>query len=143
MLREKNIKALTLAGIAWCVLGFAWSLVFPLNKNLWSSSFVLWTAGWATLALVLFHVLIDQRGWPAIGRRFGVNAVTAYGGSELMQILLLGLGIQGPLYQRAFAGWISPLAGPNVASLAFAIVFVAVWWVIVYAMDRKKIYLKL
>ena len=142
-LREQNIQALTLAGIAWCALGFAWSLVFPLNKNLWTSSFVLWTAGWATLALVLFHVLIDQRGWPAIGRRFGVNAVTAYGGSELMQILLLGLGLLDPLYRRAFASWITPIAGPYVASVTFAIAFVAVWWLIVYAMDRKKIYLKL
>jgi predicted acyltransferase len=142
-LREENMKALVISGAAWLVLGFAWSLVFPLNKNLWTSSFVLWTAGWATVALVLFHRLIDRRGWPAIGRRFGVNAVAAYAGSELMQILLPGLGIQGPLYQHAFASWITPLAGPYVASVAFAIVFVAVWWVIVYAMDRRKIYLKL
>lgn len=142
-LREENTKALTLSGIAWLLLGFAWSLVFPLNKNLWTSSFVLWTAGWATLALVLFHLLIDQRGWPAIGRRFGVNAVAAYAGSELMQILLLGLGLLDPLYRHAFASWITPMAGPYVASVAFAIVFVALWWVIVYAMDRKKIYLKL
>ncbi|MET3653044.1 acyltransferase family protein [Dyella japonica] len=142
-LREENRKALMLSGVAWLLLGFAWSLVFPLNKNLWTSSFVLWTAGWATLALLLFHVLIDQHGWPAVGRRFGVNAVAAYAGSELMQIVLPGLGLQDALYQHAFAGWITPMAGPYVASLAYAIVFVAVWWVIVYAMDRRKIYLKL
>jgi len=142
-LREENLKALTLSGIAWLVLGFACSLVLPLNKNLWTPSFVLWTAGWATIALVVFHVLIDRRGWPAIGRRFGVNAVAAYAGSELMQILLPGLRIQDPLYQHLFAGWITPLAGPYVASLAFAVVFVALWWMIVYAMDRRKIYLKL
>jgi len=104
---------------------------------------VLWTAGWATLALLLFHVLIDRRGWPAIGRRFGVNAVAAYGGSELMQILLLGLGILEPFYQHTFGRWITPVAGPYVASVAFAIAFVALWWVIVFAMDRRKIYLKL
>lgn len=142
-LREENMKALTLSGIAWLLLGFAWSLVFPLNKNLWTSSFVLWTAGWAALALVLFHVLIDQRGWPAIGRRFGVNAVAAYAGSELLQIMLPGLGLQDLFYQHAFASWITPMAGPYVASLAYAVVFVAVWWMIVYVMDRKKIYLKL
>ncbi|PMQ05773.1 hypothetical protein DyAD56_08250 [Dyella sp. AD56] len=142
-LREENMKALTFSGIVWLLLGFAWSLVLPLNKNLWTSSFVLWTAGWATIALVVFHMLIDQRGWPAIGRRFGVNAVAAYAGSELMQILLPGLHIQNPLYQHVFASWLTPLAGPYVASLAFAVVFVAVWWVIVYVMDRRKIYLKL
>lgn len=142
-LREQNTRALALSGIAWLLLGIAWSLVFPLNKNLWTSSFVLWTAGWATLALLLFHVLIDRHGWPAIGRRFGVNAVAAYGGSELMQILLLGLGVLDPLYRHVFASWITPLAGPYVASVAFAVAFVALWWVIVYAMDRRKIYLKL
>ncbi|WP_198651564.1 heparan-alpha-glucosaminide N-acetyltransferase domain-containing protein [Dyella sp. C11] len=142
-LRSGNTRAIIAAGIAWLLLGWIWSLVFPFNKNLWSSSFVLWTAGWASLALVLFHVLIDCWGWPPIGRRFGVNAVAAYAGSELMQIVLPGLGMQDALYQNAFAGWITPLAGPYVASLAYAIVFVAVWWLIVYAMDRKAIYLKL
>jgi len=142
-LRERKHKALALSGLAYVALVFAWSLLFPFNKNLWSSSFVLWTAGWATLALLLFHQLIDRRGWPAIGRRFGMNAVAAYAGSELMQILLLGLGLLAPLYRYAFGNWITPLAGPYMASVAFSIAFVAFWWLIVYAMDRRKIYLKL
>ncbi|RAO78275.1 acyltransferase family protein [Dyella jiangningensis] len=142
-LRHDRMKPLLVTGLVALALGYAWSLVFPLNKNLWTSSFVLWTGGWAMLALVLFHVAIDRRGWPAVGRRFGVNAVAAYAGSELMQILLPALGIQGPLYQHAFAGWITPLAGPYAASLAFAVAFVAVWWLIVYAMDRRRWYIKL
>ena len=60
-----------------------------------------------------------------------------------MQILLPGLGVQDPLYRSVFAGWITPLAGPYVASLAFALAFVAVWWAIVWALDRRRIYLKL
>jgi len=139
-LRGERIKTLLLAGTAALLLGALWSRVFPLNKNLWSSSFVLWTGGWAMLALVLFHVLVDRRGWPAIGRRFGVNAVAAYAGSELMQILLPGLGLQEPLYRVAFAHWISE---PYVASLAFALVFVLVWWGIVWVMDRRRWYVKL
>lgn len=142
-LREEKIRPLLIAGAASLLLGFAWSLVLPFNKNLWTSSFVLWCAGWAMLALALFHLAIDRRGWPAVGRRFGVNAVAAYAGSELMQILLPGLHMQDPLYQHGFASWITPLAGPYAASLAFAVVFVAVWWVIVYAMDRRRLYLKL
>jgi predicted acyltransferase len=124
-------------------LGAVWSLALPLNKNLWTSSFVLWCAGWATLALIIFHALIDQRGWPAIGRRLGMNAIAAYAGSELMQIILPALGWQDPLYQHVFANWISPLAGPYIASLAYAVAFVAVWWVIVWVMDRQKWYVKL
>ncbi len=142
-LREERTRTLAAAGVASLAWGYAWSLVFPLNKNLWTSSFVLWTAGWAMLALVGFHLWIDRRGWPAIGRRFGVNAVAAYAGSELMQILLPGLGIQAPLYQHAFAGWITPLAGPYVASLTYAVVFVVVWWVAVFWLDRRGVYVKL
>jgi predicted acyltransferase len=142
-LRADNKKALVFAGVAMVVLGYAWSFVLPLNKNLWTSSFVLWTGGWATLAMLLFHGLIDQHGWPAIGRRFGVNAIAAYAGSELMQIILPALGWQDPIYQHVFAGWITPLAGPYIASLAYAVVFVAIWWVIVWMMDRNKWYAKL
>ena len=142
-LREEKMRALVIAGLAALAVGGAWSLVFPLNKNLWTSSFVVWTAGWAMLALAAFHRLVDQRGWPAVGRRFGVNAVAAYAGSELMQILLPGLGIQAPLYRYGFAEWITPVAGPYVASVAYAVVFVALWWGIVAAMDRRGVYVKL
>lgn len=142
-LRDGRMKPLLVAGVASLALGYVWSLMFPLNKNLWTSSFVLWTGGWAMLALALFHMLVDRHGWPAVGRRFGMNAVAAYAGSELMQILLPALGLQDPLYQHAFASWITPLAGPYVASLAYALAFVAVWWVVVYAMDRKQVYLRL
>jgi predicted acyltransferase len=142
-LRQEKRRTLLLAGLASLLLGALWSLWFPLNKNLWTSSFVLWCAGWATLALLTFHVLIDRYGWPALGRRFGVNAIAAYAGSELMQILLPALGWQEPLYRHLFANWMTPLVGPYIPSVAFAVVFVAVWWLIVYVMDRRRCYLKL
>ncbi|GAA0247005.1 acyltransferase family protein [Rhodanobacter caeni] len=142
-LRHGEIRRLLTAGVLLLLLGALWSLWLPLNKNLWTSSFVLWTAGWATLALLAFHWLIDRHRWPAWGRRFGVNAIAAYAGSELMQILLSGLGWNQPIYQHLFADWMTPRFGPYVPSLAFAIAFVTVWWLIVWAMDRRRIYLKL
>ena len=142
-LRGNDRRALLLSGTAYVLLGALWGLLQPFNKNLWTPSFVLWTAGWATLALLVFHQVVDLCGWPAWGRRFGVNAVAAYAGSEFVQILLPGLGIQDPLYRTVFDGWITPVAGPYVASLAYAMVFVAVWWVILWAMDRRRVYLKL
>jgi predicted acyltransferase len=142
-LRREKFRTLLLAGIACLLLGALWSLWLPLNKNLWTPSFVLWTAGWATLALLTFHWLVDRRGWLAWGRRFGVNAIAAYAGSELMQILLPALGWQEPIYQHGFAGWMTPWFGPYVPSLAFAAAFVMLWWLIVWAMDRRGVHLKL
>ena len=142
-LRRERLRPLLLGGIACLLLGALWSLWLPFNKNLWTPSFVLWCTGWATLALLAFHRLIDRRGWPAWGRRFGVNAIAAYAGSELMQILLPALGWQEPIYRHLFAGWMASRFGPYIPSLTFALVFVALWWLIVYTMDRHRIYLKL
>jgi predicted acyltransferase len=142
-LRDGRLRRLLGAAVLAVSLGALWSHWMPLNKNLWTPSFVLWTGGWAMLALWLFHALVDLRGWPAWGRRFGVNAIAAYAGSELMQIVLPALGWQRPVYRHLFASWLTPLAGPRVASLAFALVFVGLWWLIVYALDRRRWYLKL
>lgn len=136
-LRRGETKRLSRFAIAALALGALWSLWFPLNKNLWTSSYVLWTAGWAALALWLAHRLVDVRGWPALGRGFGVNAITAYAGSALMVYVFAGLGWSDPIYRIGFADWMTPLLGPFVPSLAFALVFVLVWWGIVCWMDRR------
>lgn len=142
-LRARRLKTLLLAGVVALALGWLWSYWLPFNKNLWTPSFVLWTAGWAALALVACYWLIDMQGAPAWGRRFGVNAIAAYAGSELMQVALPALGWQDAIYQHGFANWIAPLAGDKAASLAFAVVFVAFWWGVVWWMDRRRINLKL
>ena len=143
LLREGRRGRLVVGGAIALLVALIWTHWLPLNKNLWTPSFALACAGLAACVLVAFHVAIDARGWPALGRRFGVNAIAAYAGSELMQILLPALGWQQPIYDVAFARWITPLAGPFVASLTFAIAFVALWWLIVYALDRRRLYLKL
>lgn len=142
-LRDRRLKALFVAGATALALGWFWSSWIPFNKNLWTPSFVLWTTGWASLALLASYWLIDLRRWPAWGRRFGVNAIAAYAGAEFMQVLLSAAGWQDPIYRHAFADWIAPWGGDKLASLAFALAFVAFWWVIVWIMDRRQIYLKL
>lgn len=141
-LRERKLGHLLATGSILMILGGLWSGSMPFNKNLWTPSFVLWTAGGATLVLVAFHLAMDRRGWPPLGRRFGVNAIAAYAGSELMQVLLPATGAQAALY-GPLARWITPLAGPCVASLSFAVLFVLLWWVIVWVMDRRHWYLKI
>ncbi|MBF6327663.1 acyltransferase family protein [Nocardia transvalensis] len=142
-LREERLKPLLIGGITAALLGALWSLWFPLNKNLWTSSYALWCAGLATLAVVTFHWLIDHHHFPAPGRRFGVNAIAAYAGSQLLVVVLAPLGWQQWLYTHLFSSWITPLTNPYVSSLAWAVAFVAFWWLIVYALDRRRVYLKI
>jgi predicted acyltransferase len=141
LLRRGESTRLALLGLAALALGYAAQGLLPWNKQLWTSSFVLWTGGWAALALLAAHRLVDGRGWPALGRSFGVNAIAAYAGAWIMAVLLEGLGWAGPIYAQGF-GWIARGLGPYQASLAFALAFVLVWALVVRALDRRRIYIK-
>jgi predicted acyltransferase len=90
--------------------------------------------------LLLAHLLVDRWGAPALGRRFGVNAIAAYLGSSAMALLLMASGAWGWLYQTLSA--LLPTA-PALASLLCALSFVAVWWGVVWALDARRIYLKI
>lgn len=142
-LRRGESRALLLAALASVLLGSLWSQWLPLNKNLWTSSYALWCSGWAALALWLAHLLVDRRGAPALGRRFGVIAIAVYAGSAVMVYALAGLGWWEPAYRLGFAAWLTPRSGPYLPSLAFALVFVGVWWVVAWWMDRRGWYLRL
>lgn len=141
-LRRGQRSRLWQAGVAALLAGWVWSCVFPFNKQLWTSSYVLWSGGWAMLALLAAHEFIDRRGGPALGRSFGVNAIAAYAGAWLMVCVLEGLHWGGPLYRVAFE-WMVPITGPHVPSLAYALAFVSVWWVVVVWLDRRKLYFKI
>jgi len=78
---SRKSSGLFLAGIACLAIGGLWHLAFPLNKNLWSSSFVLWTAGWSCILLAIFHQLIDVWGFSRWAFPFvviGLNPITIY-----------------------------------------------------------------
>lgn len=142
-LRVGALRRLAVLGLALALLGWGLNAVgwMPINKNLWTPSFVLWTAGLAALALLTVHRLVDGRGWPALGRSFGVNAIAAYAGAWMCTVLLEAFGWMAPLYRHGF-GWLEPLLGPDGRSLAFALMFVAVWWGIVRLLDRRGIHIK-
>jgi predicted acyltransferase len=142
-LRKGEMKWLAAVGGLALAAGLGWSQVFPFNKNLWTSSYVLWTAGFAMLALLSCHGLIDRRRWPALGRRFGINAIAAYVASAVMVYVLIALRWWEPIYRIGFAEWMTPRFGPYLPSLTFALAFVAFWWGVVYVMDRCGWYLKI
>lgn len=76
-----KVTQLAFAGAALIALGAAWGLVFPLNKNLWTSSFAVWCAGWSTLLLAVVYLVIDVAGWRRGALFFeviGANAILIY-----------------------------------------------------------------
>ncbi|MCW4455593.1 hypothetical protein OK348_12435 [Flavobacterium sp. MXW15] len=143
LLRSGRPLRLLAAALALLLAGAIWSHWLPFNKNLWTPSYVLWSAGWALAVLWQAHLLIDRRGWPAWGRRFGVNAITAYAGSSAMVLAMMASGLWAWLYGNVFDAAIAPLAGAKAASLAFALAFVALWWLPMWWLDRRRIYLKI
>lgn len=136
-------RLLLLLALACLALGWVWNLWLPFNKNLWTSSYVLWSGGWAALSLWALHWLVDRWGLPAFGRTFGVNAIVIYAGSGLLVCLLAFAGWLEPAYRLLYASWLSPLFGDKVASLAFALTHVLVWWGVARLLDRRRRYLKI
>ena len=139
---------LLLAGCFSLVAGFLWSHWFPLNKRLWTSSFVLWTSGINLLALWFFYRLIDirHRGrlWTYPAKVFGVNALTAYVVSELLASLLgtVRLPAGQSLQRWLFHPFALFIPNPAIAALAYAIAFVALCFVLPWILYRKRVFLK-
>ena len=137
-------------GAALIVLGMFWGLVFPINKALWTSSYVLYTGGLALQGLAICYWLVDQQGyksWIPPFVAFGINAITAYFVAGILAKLLfffkVGSGeeaqsLWGFLYQNLFTSWLPPYN----ASLAWAICFVLVNFAVVWVMYKKKIIIK-
>jgi predicted acyltransferase len=141
-LRRGDLRRIAVVGALSLAIAAAWWEAWPPNKTLWTSTYVLWTGGWAMLALVALDVAIDLRRWPAIGRRFGMNAIAIYALAWLMAVVLDAARWKEPLYDKGF-GWIAAFASPEAASLAFAIAFTALWWAVAAALDRRGLHLRI
>lgn len=139
LLRAGRPGALAMLGAGALLAGAAGSAWLPFNKNLWTPTYACWSGGLAALALLLAHVLVDRRGWPAIGRRFGVNAITAYLGSSAMALLLIASGA----WRAFFLAMDALLGEPTVASLACAGLFVLAWWLPMRWLDRRGLHLRI
>ncbi len=139
LLRQRRLRALAALGAGMLLLGVASAPWLPLNKNLWTPSYACWSGGLATLALLAAHLLVDRAGWPALGRRFGVNAITAYLGSSLMALLLIASGCWAGFFQAAQ----HVLHEPMLASLACACVFVLFWWLLMWWLDARGIHFRI
>ncbi len=139
------------AGAALVGLGLAWGTVLPINKPLWTSSYALFTAGAALLALAACYWVIDVRGWRAWTPPFaalGVNALAVFFLSTLLARLLVLVqvptadGRTRPLQPVLFEALFLPWAPPIVASLAWAVANVALWTALAWPLFRRGIRLR-
>ena len=139
-------------GTVLLAIGWAWSLLFPLNKSLWTSSYTVYTSGLALLTLAFCYWLIAIKGyrrwtWPFVV--FGVNALALFVFSGIMARLLGMIRFAGPeegkyvtlqqwIFNNAFFSWASPVN----ASLAYAVCFILFWLFLMWLLYRKKIFIK-
>jgi predicted acyltransferase len=128
-------------GIAAIVLGLFWDLFFPINKALWTSSFVLYAGGWSIIGFTICYWLIDVQGyknWTSFFLPFGANAITAYVLSDFIPHYINLIRInEASIYQIVF----QPHFSPNNASLISAIVITLLLWLIMLFLYRRKIFI--
>ena len=141
LLRRGALRGLLLTGMAAALVGWWWAGWLPWNKQLWTPSFALWTGGLAAIALSAAAAWMDRGGHRPWGRAFGLNAIGAYAGAWIATVLLAASGAMAPLYATVF-GPVGAWFGPYAQSLAFALAFVGVFALIVWALDRRGWYWK-
>ena len=148
---SERLNALFAVGAIGMMLGLMWGWSFPINKNLWTSSYVLFTAGVACVVLATCIWVVDIKRitwWTRPFVIFGTNPIVAFVGSEVLARLIYSLikvpfsgtttSLQTAVYRTVFASWLAP----KDASLVFAVCMVLVWLGILTILYRKKIFLK-
>ncbi|MXV49534.1 DUF5009 domain-containing protein [Pedobacter sp. HMF7647] len=148
----EKVAWLFTVGAAAVILGLLWDLEFPINKAMWTSSYVLYAGGLASIALAFSYWLIDIQGynrWTKPFVAYGVNAITVFVLSAVIvkTLWLIKIGPAGPGQLNAqswmYAHFFAPNFSPINASLAWAIFFVLFWLLILWWMLKKKIIIKI
>ncbi len=148
---EERLNGLFAAGALGMTVGLMWNWSFPINKSLWTSSYVVFTAGMACVAIATISWIIDVKGvtwWTRPIVIYGVNPIIAFVGSGMMARLIYTVWqvdfrgrptpVQAVVYETVFRPWLAP----RNASLAFALCFVLFWYLILWALARRNIIFK-
>ena len=148
---EERLNGIFVVGAIAMVVGMMWNWSFPINKSLWTSSYVMFTGGMAAIALAASVWIIDVKGVRRGTKPFviyGMNPILAYVGSGVMariiySLIMVSYGgktvpLETAIYEAAFASWLSP----RNASLGFAVCVVLFWLGILTVLYRRKIFLK-
>ena len=134
---DQKAAGLILVGLVLLAGGYIWDLVFPINKNLWTSSFVLWTCGWSSLLLGAFYWFIDVRGWL---RHFG--AFFAVVGMNSVLIYMSGRFISFGYTSDALFGGIAKQLPTLWGALLLTVGVFMVKWTLLWFLKRQKLFLK-
>ncbi|MDZ7650400.1 MAG: heparan-alpha-glucosaminide N-acetyltransferase domain-containing protein [Cytophagales bacterium] len=142
----ETIAKLMMVGAALLLMAAWWDLMFPINKKLWTSSYVLHTVGLGLiiLSVLVFIIEIAQRNkWTYFFEVFGKNTLFIYLLSEVFITLLFTFRVGEDslhrwIYQNFFKSW----AGDYNGSVLFALWIILICWAVGYVMDKKKIYVK-
>lgn len=146
-----RVRKMLFGGIIGVAVGLIWGRFFPINKALWTSSYVVFCAGAALILLALCYWVIEIKGykkWSVPFVIFGLNAITVFFLSGMF-VKLMSLWkitrmngkpgtLQSYIYEHLFAGWLSQIN----ASLAYAIFFNLVMFFLMWLLYRKKIFIK-
>jgi predicted acyltransferase len=139
--KTKRMLAWVIAtGVVLIMLGLCWNVVFPINKNLWTSSFVLYSVGLDCLllaAIICITDLLNTTRWIWFFEVFGKNALFIYLLSEVMAILLRATHLYKWIFNHIFIE-----AGMYTGSLLFAISFMLMCWLTGWILDKRKIYIR-
>lgn len=139
MPRERKVIWLYVGGLSAFLLGSAWGWVFPINKNLWTSSYVLYTAGLAAMIFASLFFIVEvlgYKGWAKVGVVFGANAITAYVIGSMLPELLESLHTWY-IHQFADGDW------AKVFSLLWAIGICLLCYIPIYVLYKKQIFIKI
>jgi predicted acyltransferase len=146
----EKVAGLFVAGASCIVIGWSLNPFFPINKALWTSSYVFFSGGLALEFLAFCYWLIDIKKYQAWAKPFvvfGVNAIALYVGSGLMADLMgliklpwgsTQISLQGWIFQKLFLSWASPIN----ASLAYAVTYILLWLGLMWILYRRKIFIK-
>lgn len=147
----EKVAGIFFAGAICVAIGWSWNLLFPINKSLWTSSYVMFTTGVALQFLGFCYWLIDIKGYKKWAKPFiifGVNALALFVFSGLLARIFSLIkttrmnGTQGNLqtwiFEHFFLSWASPIN----ASLAYAVTYILFWLFLMWLLYRKRIYIK-
>lgn len=133
---KRKVLYLLLAGVAFTAIGLLWNYVFPINKKLWTSSFVCILAGYSLILFALFYWIIDVKGWRKWAfplRVIGMNSITIYLAQRIVDFHGIG---------RFFFGGTASLCSGAWAPIVTSLGYVLVCWFFLWFLYRKKIFLK-